>query len=64
MNIDTDERVVTAYCPMCRTLIPLVTVTFITEGRWRKRVTMILDGDGTDYVTHMWAHQQGLADPG
>jgi hypothetical protein len=64
MNIDTDERVVTAYCPLCRTLIPLVTVTFITEGRWRKRVTMILDGDGTDYVAHMWAHQQGLTDPG
>ena len=64
MNIDTEERIVTAYCPMCRTLIPLVTVTFITEGRWRKRVTMILDGDGTDYVTHMWAHQQGLTDPG
>lgn len=56
MAIDIDERIVTAYCPLCQTAIPLVTITFVTSGRWRKRVSMILDGDGTDYVAHMWAH--------
>lgn len=59
----TDERIVTAYCPICRAVIPIVTVTFIIKGRWRKSVTMVLDGDATDYVTHLWAHQQGMTDP-
>lgn len=60
---EIDERIVTAYCPGCQALIPIVTVTFITKGFWRKNVTMELDGDATDYVTHMWAHQQGMIDP-
>jgi hypothetical protein len=54
---------VTAYCPACHTLIPIVTVTFITQGRWRQRVKMELDGDATDYVAHLWAHQHGITDP-
>lgn len=60
MGVDVDERIVTAYCPLCHVTIPLVTVTFITTGRWRKRVSMVLDGDGTDYIAHMWAHQQHM----
>jgi hypothetical protein len=60
MGVDVDERIVTAYCPLCHVTIPLVTVTFITTGRWRKRVSMVLDGDGTDYIAHMWAHQQRM----
>lgn len=55
-----DERIVTAYCPLCHTTIPLVTVTFVTTGWWRKEVKMVLDGDGTDYIAHMWAHQQRM----
>lgn len=41
----------------------MVTVTFITTGRWRKRVHMELDGDATDYVTHVWAHAFDIIDP-
>ena len=44
-------------------MIPMVTVTFTTTGRWRKRVNMELDGDATDYVTHVWAHAYGIVDP-
>ena len=60
---DIDERIVNAYCPICSAVIPIVTVTFHTKGRWRKTVTMTLDGDATDYVAHLWAHQQGIVDP-
>ena len=58
-----DVRVVLATCPQCQTTIPMVTVTFITTGRWRKRVHMELDGDATDYVTHVWAHAFDIIDP-
>lgn len=62
-NVSTsNERIITAHCPICRTLIPIVTVTFTTTGLWRKHVAMELDGDATDYVTHLWAHQQGIID--
>jgi len=60
---EIDERIVSAYCPICQTSVPLITVTFITEGRWRKRITTIIEGDGTDYVAHMWAHSLGTVDP-
>ena len=58
----TDEHIVTAYCPACHCLIPIATITFITQGRWRQRVEMELDGDATDYVAHLWAHQHGITD--
>ena len=58
-----DVRVVLATCPECQTMIPMVTVTFITTGHWRKRVRMELDGDATDYVAHVWAHAYGVIDP-
>lgn len=58
-----DQRLVTAYCPACHSVIPIVTVTITIVGRWRKRVQMRLDGDATDYVAHLWAHQQGITDP-
>lgn len=60
---DIDERIVNAYCPICNAIIPIVTVTFTIKGRWHKQVTMQLDGDATDYVAHLWAHQQGMTDP-
>jgi hypothetical protein len=58
-----DERLVTAFCPLCHAVLPIVTVTFTIKGRWRKQVTMVLDGDATDYVAHLWSHQQGMTDP-
>ena len=61
--MSNDVRVVLATCPECKTMIPMVTVTFITTGRWRKRVQMELDGDATDYVAHVWAHAFDIIDP-
>ena len=58
-----DERIVTAYCPACHCLIPIVTITFITRWRWSKRVNMMMEGDATDYIAHLWAHQHGITDP-
>lgn len=60
---ETDERIITAYCPACHAIIPIVTITFTTKGWWRKTVEMEIDGDATDYVTHLWAHQYNITDP-
>ena len=58
-----DQRVIAGKCPMCKTIIPLVFITVITTGRWRKNVEIKTEGDGTDWLTHVWAHQQGMIDP-
>lgn len=56
-------RTVIAYCPLCKCVIPLVFLKIITTGFWRKDVQVKVEGDATDYVLHMWAHQQGMNDP-
>jgi len=56
------SRTVTAYCPLCKCLLPIVFLKVITTGMWRKDVSIEVEGDATDYVMHMWAHQQGMND--
>jgi len=58
-----NRRTVTAYCPLCKCLIPIVFIKVITTGVWRKDVKIEVEGDATDYIMHMWAHQQGMDDP-
>ena len=58
-----EEKTVTAFCPLCQTLIPIVNITFIKKSWLHKNVKIEIDGDATDYITHMWAHQQGIIDP-
>ena len=55
-------RTVTAYCPLCKCLIPIVFLKVESSGWWRKNVQIKVEGDATDYVMHMWSHQQGMND--
>ena len=57
------SKTITANCPLCKCLIPIVFVKVITTGWWRKTVKFEVDGDATDFVMHMFAHQQGMEDP-
>jgi len=55
-------RSVNAFCPLCKCLIPVVFLKVRTTGWWRKQVDVIVEGDATDYISHMWSHQQGMND--
>jgi len=58
-----DTKVVFGACPVCKDNIPIVYVRVTTTGWWRKRVSFEVVGDVTDYICHMWGHQQGMNDP-
>jgi len=57
------SKTITANCPVCGVSIPIVFVKITTTGWWRKFVQFEIDGDATDYVAHMWAHQQRMTSP-
>lgn len=53
-----DPIVVPGRCPVCGELVPLFEVTPIVRGWWRRRVMLVVSGDASDYVLHMWSHSE------
>ena len=53
------ERTVAARCPICRVILPLFTVVIERHGFLGRHIRLTLDGDATDYVAHIWQHQEG-----
>lgn len=49
---------VTACCPVCGVVVPMFQVLAYNRGRWRPDVQVQIVGDATDFVAHLWAHQQ------
>lgn len=45
-----------AWCPYCRAPVPVLEITVEVTGLLRRRVEVMLDGDATDFIAHMWAH--------
>jgi len=50
------EHIICADCPVCGQPIPIVRITVLTTGVWRKYVECDVEGDATDYIAHMWTH--------
>jgi hypothetical protein len=51
-------KVIEYTCPICRDSVPIAEITATRTGRWTPRIEVIVEGDATDYVIHMWAHDQ------
>lgn len=51
------EGAIMARCPACGVIVPFAYARVITTGRWRKRHRVVIDGDGTDFVAHLWSHR-------
>jgi hypothetical protein len=52
------ERAVYAFCPYCKTPVPVLTVTVEVSGWIRRRCDVLVNGDASDFVAHMWMHEQ------
>lgn len=52
------NREIYAFCPVCRTPIPVLTLTIELTGLVRRRCNVMVNGDATDYAAHMWMHDQ------
>lgn len=53
-------KIINAACPICHLPIPLFQVTYTIEGIFRKQLKIQLEGDATDWVAHLWHHNQGM----
>lgn len=55
----SETRTIATKCPLCEAILPLFDVTFVTHGWLRPKVQILIGGDATDYVAHLWsAHGQ------
>lgn len=52
------KRAVYAFCPVCLVPVPALEITVELTGFLRRRCDVLVDGDASDYVAHMWSHQQ------
>lgn len=50
-------KVIDYACPLCGCLVPFAEVTASRTGWWKPQIKISVEGDATDYVTHMWQHQ-------
>jgi hypothetical protein len=56
--VTTDEREqkVAAACPVCKIIIPMFTVRVRQSGFLGRKVHVDVEGEATDWVSHMWTH--------
>jgi len=56
--MNTTFKIIDYACPLCGCLVPFAQIKAERTGWLRPKVNLTIEGDGTDYVTHMWMHQQ------
>ena len=49
---------VMARCPVCGVVVPMIEVQVERYGFLRRRVAVVVDGDATDFVAHLWSHRE------
>jgi hypothetical protein len=47
---------ISARCPVCGVIVPMITVEVQRYGFLRRRIGVVVDGDATDFVAHLWSH--------
>lgn len=53
-------RVIEYTCPICFDSVPIAEITATQTHRWKPNLYVTIEGDATDYVAHLWAHQQRM----
>ena len=57
MRYEGSEGAISAKCPVCGVVVPMLTVSAHRYGFLGRRVAVIVDGDATDFVAHLWLHR-------
>lgn len=47
-----------AKCPICAEPLPVFAVSAIQRGVLRPRIELVITEDATDFIAHMWAHEE------
>lgn len=56
MRIDLEPKQVAAACPVCKIIIPMFTVRVSQTGFLGRKVHVEVEGEATDWVAHLWSH--------
>jgi len=51
---------VMARCPVCGVVVPMIEVSVERYGFLGRRVAVVVDGDATDFVAHLWSHRESV----
>ncbi len=49
---------ITATCPVCATVVPLFHIEAMARGWLRRDLSVTVTGDATDFIAHLWTHQE------
>jgi hypothetical protein len=44
-------------CPVCGAVVPMFRVEVTRYGFLGRRTAVVVDGDATDFVAHLWTHR-------
>lgn len=58
-RIRQPEKIVSARCPICGMVIPLLFVFVDRPRLFGRSIKVSITGDGTDWVAHTWSHNGG-----
>lgn len=49
-----------ARCPVCGVVVPMIEVTVQRYGLFGRRTAVVVEGDATDFVAHLWQHREAV----
>ena len=55
-ELQENPKQISAACPMCGAVVPIFSVEIEQYGFLKRRTMVTIDGDATDWVSHIWTH--------
>jgi len=60
-ELEENPKQICAACPVCGMVVPIFSVEITQYGLLKRRTMVTIDGDATDWVSHIWTHQDRYA---
>ena len=60
LSIPKDDyfQIINGRCPICMGAVPIFTIEVQKTGLWNRNLNVTIHGDATDWIAHIWSHQQ------
>ena len=55
-ELEENPKQISAACPLCGAVVPIFSVEITYYGLLNRRTMVTIDGDATDWVSHIWTH--------
>ena len=61
-ELEENPKQIMAACPLCGATVPVFSVEITYYGLFKRRTMVTIEGDATDWVSHLWTHQDRAYD--